>query len=113
MVDDGASNSVSSDQSSKPGASFDDSSKSSFQTNTTATGTIGPTGASIPEAILATKETRAVHYSRIIVLAVLAISAAMAGGLTFWLFTESEKGDFKVQVSTFYFMLHYLSFVAF
>jgi hypothetical protein len=113
MADDDASNSGSSNHSSKP--SFDDSSKSSFQTNTTATGTTGPTGAGIPEAILATKETRAVHYSRILVLAVLAISAAVAGGLTFWLSSESEKDDFEVQVSTFYFMLHfdYLSFVAF
>jgi hypothetical protein len=118
MVDDDASNSGGSDHSSKPGASLDDSSKSSFQTNsngsTTTTGTgSNPTGASIPEAILATKETRAVHYSRIMVLAVLLISAAVAGSVTYWLFTESEKGDFKVQVSTFYFMLHYLSFVAF
>jgi hypothetical protein len=116
MVDNDASNSGSSDHSSKPGASFDDSSKSSAQTSTTGTGTTGPTtGAGIPEAILATKETRAVHYSRILVLAVLAISAAVAGGLTFWLSSESEKDDFEVQVSTFYSMLHfdYLSFVAF
>jgi hypothetical protein len=113
MVDDDNSNSGSSNQSSKSGAALEVSSQSSAQTSTTGTGTTGPTGASIPEAILATKETKAVHYSRIIVLAVLAISAAMAGGMSFWLFSESEKGDFKVQVSTFYFMLHYLSFVAF
>jgi hypothetical protein len=119
MVADDTSNSASSDNSSKPGASCDDSSKSSFQTNsngsttTSATGTTGPTGTVIPEAILATKETKAVHYSRIIVLVVFAISAAMSGGVAFWLFSESEKGDFKVQVSTFYSMLNYLSFVAF
>ena len=102
MLDDDTSNrSGSSNHSSKAGVSLDDSSKSSAQTNTTATGTTGPTGAVIPEAILATKESKAVHYSRIIVLAVLGISAAVAGGLTFWLFSESEKEDFKVQVSTF------------
>jgi hypothetical protein len=115
MVEDAASNSGSSIHSSTPGPSCDDSSKSSFQTNsngsttTSGTGTTGPnTSAGIPEAILATKETRAVHYSRIMVLAVLVISAAVAGGLTFWLSSESEKDDFEVQVSTFYFMLHYL-----
>jgi H+/Cl- antiporter ClcA len=119
MVDDDASNSGGSDHSSKPGAAFDDSSKSSAQTNsngsttTTGTGNTGAAGTVLPEAILATKETKAVHYSRIIVLAVLGISAAMAGSVAFWLFTESEKGDFKVQVSTFYFVLHYLSFVGF
>jgi hypothetical protein len=119
MVDDDASDGVSSNHNSKPEASFDDdSSKGSAQTNsngstnTSGTGTTGP-GAVIPEAILATKETRAVQYSRIVVLAVLGISAAVAGGLTFWLFSESEKDDFKVQVSTFYFILHYLSFGAF
>jgi hypothetical protein len=118
MVDDGDSNSGSSNQISKP--SFDDSSEYSFQTNnsngsttTGGTGTSGPTGAGIPEAILATKETRAVYYSRIMVLAVLVISAAVAGGLTFRLSSESEKDDFEVQVSTSYFMLHYLSFVVF
>jgi hypothetical protein len=120
MVDDDVSNSGSSNHSSKPVASFDDSSHNSAQTNSngstnsTGTGNTGPTaGAGIPEAILATKETRAVHYSRIMVLTVLVMSAAVAGSLTFWLFSESEKDDFKVQVSTFYFMLHYLSLVAF
>jgi hypothetical protein len=119
MVDDNASNSGSSNQSSKPGASFDDSSQNSAQTNsngsttTTGTGTAtGSAGASIPEAILAKKETRAVHYSRIMVMSVLVISAAVAGGLTFWLSSESEKDDFEVQVSTFHFMLHYLSFLS-
>jgi hypothetical protein len=119
VADDASNRSGGSNHSSKAGASSDDSSKSSAQTNsngsttTSGTGTTGPTGAVIPEAILATKETKAVHYSRIIVLVVFAISAAMSGGVAFWLFSESEKGDFKVQVSTFYSMLHYLSFVAF
>jgi hypothetical protein len=120
MVDDDASNrSGSSNHGSKAGASRDDdSSRSSFQTNsngsTTGTATTGPsTGTVIPEAILATKETRAVKYSRIVVLAVLALSAAVAGSVTFWMFSESEKGDFAVQVSTFYFMLNYLNFAVF
>ncbi len=109
-ADDASNRSGGSNHSSKAGASSDDdSSRSSFHTNsngsTTGTGTTGPTSTVIPEAILATKETRAVHYSRIVVLAVLALSATVAGGLTFWLFSESEKGDFAVQVSTFYFML--------
>jgi hypothetical protein len=122
MIANNASNrSGGSNHSNKAGASSDDLSKSSAQTNsngsttTSGTGTTGPTGAVIPEAILATKETKAVHLSRIIVLAVFAISAAMSGGVSFWLFSESEKGAFKVQVqvSTFYFLLHYRSFAAF
>jgi cobalamin biosynthesis Mg chelatase CobN len=107
MVDDD-SNSGSSNHSSKVGVSFDDSSQNSAQTNSNGSSTTNGTGtatsataAGVPEAILATKETRAVHYSRMMVLIVLVISSAVAGGLSFWLFSESEKEDFKVQVSTF------------
>jgi hypothetical protein len=57
--------------------------------------------APIPEHILATKETRHVYYSRILVLAVLAISAAAAGFMTWWLSTASEQSDFETQFSDF------------
>ncbi len=100
-MEDDASSSRSSNHSCKPGGSLKDDSSSAYGSSTTShTGTTGTTSAGIPEAILATKETRAVHYSRIIVLSVLVISATVTGGVTFWLFLESERDNFAVQVRT-------------
>jgi hypothetical protein len=107
MADNASNSGSSSNHNCKLGASFNEdsssahlSSNASSTTNTSHTGTSRTKGTGIPEAILAWKETRAVHYSRIMVLSVLVISAAVVGGLTFWLSSESERDNFAVQVKT-------------
>jgi hypothetical protein len=82
------------------GGSQSMSSKSgSSTTGTSYTGGTGRSTNAIPEAILATKENRAVRFWRIVVLAVIFISAIVAGALTYVLVKESEQQDFEIQVS--------------
>ena len=52
----------------------------------------------LPEEIIATKETKAVWYSKLLVLTVLLIAAGVAGFMTFWLTDSSEQDDFETQV---------------
>jgi hypothetical protein len=54
---------------------------------------------SIPERILASRETRNVKYSRIMVLTVLFLAATIAGVMTWYWSKEAEQGNFDTQVS--------------
>jgi hypothetical protein len=88
------------------GVSHDDSSTNtphsgagSSTTGTSYTGNASSGRHTIPEAILASKETRAVKWSRLLVFLVLAIAATVAGVLTYVLTTASEQNYFEVRVS--------------
>jgi hypothetical protein len=85
-------NSVSNDSS-----SYAPSGPSSSSTGTSHTGTSNRGG--IPEHILASRETRNVKYSRIMVLTVLFLSATIAGVMTWYWSKEAEQADFDTQVS--------------
>jgi hypothetical protein len=87
-------NSVSNDSSSyapSPSGSI------SSTTVTSYTGTSNRGG--IPERILASRETRHVKSSRIMVLAVMFITATIAGGMTWYWIKEAEQRNFDTQVS--------------
>ena len=82
--------------SSKNYSSHEDGSGSS----TTGTSVTGSTtrGAPTKEDEIAKSEDRAVAYSRVLVLAVLLVSATTAGVLT-WIFsTKAEEANFHTQV---------------
>ena len=69
----------------------------SSTTGTSVTGS-GKGGTGTQEEEIARSEDRAVAYSRVLVLAVLLVSATVAGVLT-WIFsTEAEEEDFHTQV---------------
>lgn len=55
-------------------------------------------GSEIPEDIVASKETRAVKWSRLTVLVVLLISAIISGAMTWYWSRQSEKNHFETQV---------------
>ena len=83
----------SSDGNSTSGRSHDESST----TGTSITGSHRG-GRDIPDDIIAREESKAVAMSRILVLIVLAVSAAAAGVATFVLSKKAEMADFQLQV---------------
>jgi Adenylate and Guanylate cyclase catalytic domain len=70
----------------------------SSTTGTSYTGRSTNNNNAIPEDIIASKETRAINFSRFLVLAVILISAVVAGVLTYILTTDAEQQSFQVQV---------------
>jgi hypothetical protein len=78
-------------------SSYAPSGSNSSTTGTSYTGTSNRGG--IPERILASRETRNVKYSRIMVLTVLFLSATIAGVMTWYWIKEVEQDDFDTQVS--------------
>jgi hypothetical protein len=52
----------------------------------------------IPDDIITSRETRAIWYSRLVVLGVLAVSATLAGVFTYLLTQDAEQTEFEVQV---------------
>lgn len=102
--DGGAPDDQSISQGSRPESNDDSSTNTphsgshSSTTGTSYTGGMNSKNA-IPDDIMASKETRAVQYSRLMVLAVIILSAIVAGALTYILTTDAEEQDFQVQVS--------------
>jgi hypothetical protein len=78
-------------------SSYAPSTSNSSTTGTNYTGTRNRGG--IPDHILASRETRNVKYSRIMVFTVLFLSATIAGAMTWYWSKEAEQGNFDTQVS--------------
>lgn len=55
-------------------------------------------GSDLPDDILTSKETRAVKWSRLMVLAALTASAIVSGAMTWYWSNESEMDDFEARV---------------
>jgi hypothetical protein len=75
---------------------------SGSQSSTTGTSLTGAAGMNlknlIPDDIMASRETRAIKYSRCMVLGILILSATISGVLTYLLTVEAEEKDFENQV---------------
>lgn len=91
---------------SHPSSIADDSStntpRSRSQSSTTGTSLTGTPGINfkngVPEDIMTSKETRAINYSRCVVLGILVLSATVAGVLMYLLTSNAAQTDFETQV---------------
>ena len=96
--------SLADDSSTNTGGGSQSMSSKSGQSSTTGTSYTGGSSkygnSAIPEAILATKEAKQVQWSKCVMLGSIAVSAIVAGALTYVLVSQAEQQDFESQVRT-------------
>jgi hypothetical protein len=80
--------------------SSDDLSRSISSTSEKSDGHMQASGSSNSSWSLARKETRQVNRSKVLLLGVMAIAAALLGLFTFLIFDEDEDDDFQAAVSS-------------